>query len=157
MIPTNASLSSPPSSLLPPPSMPDAPPVTSTGKAPLLQSLPGSPKTPTASSRNGSAAKKLRENVEVSRAHHHQEEKESGQLGGLHAGIEEEELDERRSLFASSAAIRSVCIENGISKEQFVKSSHRTLHLDTFSAKLVDLSHMPQFTGLTSLCIMRQV
>ena len=138
MIPTNASLSSPP----------DAPPVTS--------SLPGSPKTPTASSRNGSAAKKLRENVEVSRAHH-QEEKESGQLGGLHAGIEEEELDERRSLFASSAAIRSVCIENGISKEQFVKSSHRTLHLDTFSAKLVDLSHMPQFTGLTSLCIMRQV
>ncbi|GMI15843.1 hypothetical protein TrVE_jg5650 [Triparma verrucosa] len=62
----------------------------------------------------------------------------------------------RKQAFAQNPLVRSVCHENGITPEQFVRSCHRTLSIDIFASKVMGLEGVGYFAGLVSLCVMRQ-
>ena len=64
----------------------------------------------------------------------------------------------REVLYAETRALRELCENNGIPEEQFVHRAHLTQHLDLFMGQwgTSEMSFLRQFTGLTSLCIMKQ-
>ena len=69
-----------------------------------------------------------------------------GSAGGT-VGLESPGTRERRLAFPMSESLRASCFENGISEEQFIRNSYRTLSLDAFSCKLDNLDHLAHFTG----------
>ncbi|GMH63034.1 hypothetical protein TL16_g03613 [Triparma laevis f. inornata] len=92
---------------------------------------------------------------DVSPTEQEQEEEEDGEAENQTAP-ESPTSEARKQAFAQNPLVRSACHENGITPEQFVRSCHRTLSIDIFASKVGDLQGVGFFTGLVSLCVMRQ-
>lgn len=67
-------------------------------------------------------------------------------------------IDERLASFTSDRGLQEVCESNGLTQASFAAKAPSITHLDLFMGlRLKDLSCARHFTGLRSMCVMKQL